>query len=106
MKSRTHSYVMPEAHQQICTKLYPEIIDKRGAHKISPEYGRDITPPPIEAYTMDYGDPRALQIFGRMKRGKGTGPFTDTTNLIIDTAMALCSWSKKRKYSSEVNCFL
>ena len=55
---------------------------------------------------MEYDDATALRLFGRSKRGKVAGPFGDTTNIFIDTAVAVCGISKRRKFATQVDRFL
>ena len=55
---------------------------------------------------MDYDDATTLRLFGQAKRGKGAGPFGDTTDIFIDTTMAICGISKRRKYATQVDRFL
>ena len=96
---------MTPANQKICAELYPARIEKRGAHKFDP-VGNPIHPPPVADFGTEYDDKNALRLFGRAKRGKGAGPFGDTTDIFIDTAMAICGTSKRRKYATQVDRFL
>ena len=70
---------MTKANQDICQKLYPERRKAQGAHNILEAGGREIQPPPVEAYMLEYNDDKALQTFGGMNKGKSAGHSTDTT---------------------------
>ena len=64
--------------------------------------GSPVPTPPAAAFGMEYDDAMALRLFGRAKCGNGAGPFGYTTDIFIDTAVAICDMSKQREYATQV----